>query len=296
LKPARFDYVRAESVDHALEVLSQNGDEAKIIAGGQSLMPMINFRLVKPSVLIDINRIPGLEIIEDKGDRVHMGALARHRMTACDATIRRKIPVLHEVMHHVAHMTIRNRGTFCGSVCHADPAAEMPMIVQMLDGEIEIASASKRRVLPAAAFLVGSLVNALEPDEMVTGITIDTSPAGAGWAFEEFSRRHGDFAMAAIAVTLRTDDGRAIRDARIGMTGVGETAMRLHGLETLLEERQLDDLLLGEVAEWLNDNLSPNADIHASADYRRNLSGVLAGRAIRRAHARSLEMRTIGHG
>ncbi len=293
MKPARFDYVRAESVDQALDVLAQYGGEAKIIAGGQSLMPMINFRLVKPAVLVDINRIPGLEVIEDRGDRLHMGALARHRMTASDDVISRKLPVLHDVMHYVAHMTVRNRGTFCGSVCHADPAAEMPMIVQMFEGEVEIASAGGNRVLPASEFLVGSLVNALEPDEMVTGITIGTSRPDEGWAFEEFSRRHGDFAMSAIAVTFHADEEDAIRNARIGMTGVGETAMRMQGLEALVEGRQPDASLRADVTQWLNDTLTPNTDIHASADYRRNLSGVLAGRAILKAHARALELRKV---
>lgn len=291
MKPARFDYVRTESVDQALEVLARYGGEAKIIAGGQSLMPMLNFRLVKPAVLVDINRIAGLEIIEEQEDRLRMGALARHRMTASDTRVQRRIPVLHDVMRHVAHMTVRNRGTFCGSVCHADPAAEMPMIVQMFDGQVEIASATGTRVLPAAEFLVGSLINALEPQEMVTGMTIATSHPRAGWAFEEFARRHGDFALSAIAVTFRADDDGAIRDARIGMTGVGETAMRMRDLEGLMEGRRPDQALLTDVSDWLNDNLSPNSDLHASADYRRNLSGVLSGRAIRKAHARALELR-----
>ncbi|GGH62997.1 xanthine dehydrogenase family protein subunit M [Frigidibacter albus] len=291
MKPARFDYVRPDSVDQALDLLARYGGDAKIIAGGQSLMPMMNFRLVKPAVLVDINRIPGLEVIEDQGERVRMGALARHRMTATDSMIASRIPVLHDAMHHVAHMTVRNRGTFCGSVCHADPAAEIPMIVLMLDGQVEVASASRRRVLPAAEFLVGSLVTALEADEMVTGITIGMSDPQSGWAFEEFSRRHGDFALAAVAVTLGVDADGAIRNPRIGMTGVGETAMRMRGVEALIDGCHPDEDMLGEVSEWLNDNLVPNTDIHAGADYRRHLSGVLAGRAIRAAYARARTLR-----
>lgn len=290
MKPAKFDYVRAQSIEHALDVLAAHGDDAKIIAGGQSLMPMINFRLVKPAVLVDINHIPGLEVIEGNGKQIRLGALARHRMTASDPLIAARIPVLTEVMHHVAHMTVRNRGTFCGSVCHADPAAEMPMVVQMFDGQVEIASTSGTRVLPAVEFLVASMVNALKPDEMVTGIRL-TPPDATGWGFEEFSRRHGDFAMAAIAVTFRLDDGGAIRGARIGMTGVGETAMRMQGLETLIEGRAPLPALFADVADWLQDNLTPNTDIHASADYRRHLAGVLAERAILKAHNRAKEAR-----
>lgn len=288
MKPARFDYVRADTIEQALEVLAEHGGDAKIIAGGQSLMPMINFRLVKPAVLIDINRIPGLEVIDDQGEQLRMGALARHRMTASDPVIARKLPILRDVMHHVAHMTVRNRGTFCGSICHADPAAEMPMIAQMFDGQVEIASAKGQRVMPITEFLVGSLVNALEPEEMVTAITIGTSATGTGCGFEEFSRRHGDFALAAVAVTCLADEENAIRDARIGMTGVGETAMRMRDLEALVEGRRLDETLEAEIAAWLSDSLSPNSDIHASADFRRNLSGALAVRAIRKAHASAL--------
>jgi CO/xanthine dehydrogenase FAD-binding subunit len=291
VKPAQFDYIRPASLEEALEVLGRCGLDAKIIAGGQSLMPMINFRLVKPAVLVDINHIPGLDVIEDLAGGLRLGALVRHRMTAADPLVCRKVPVLQDAMQHVAHMTVRNRGTFCGSVCHADPAAEMPMIVQMLDGQIEIASSAGRRVLPAADFLVGSLVNALEPDEMVTGITIDAQNAEAGWGFEEFSRRHGDFAIAAIAVTFRADEDGAIRDARIGMTGVAETPIRTHGLELLIEGRLPDVALLRDVADWMNDTLKPNADIHASADYRRHLAGVLADRAIRQAHGRAMALR-----
>jgi CO/xanthine dehydrogenase FAD-binding subunit len=295
VKPARFDYVRAASVEEAIQALAAYGDDAKIIAGGQSLMPMINFRLVKPSVLVDINQIPGLEVIEDLGDRLRMGALARHRMTATDETLGRRLPLMRTVMHHVAHMTVRNRGTFCGSVCHADPSAEMPMIAQMFDGEVEIASPHGARVLPIAKFLVGSMTNALAPDEMVCGITLAPQTPSAGWAFEEFSRRHGDFAMAAIAVTFGADDEGAIRDARVGMTGVAETPIRSPGLEALIEGRRPDDGLLADVSDWLHANLTPNSDIHASADYRRNLAGVLAGRVIRRAYAGALDLRRDGH-
>src|SRR5882757_92533 len=134
MKPVAFDYVRAVSVGHAVEALAEAGSHAKIIAGGQSLMPMINFRLVKPSVLVDINRIPDLDTVEVRGDRVRIGALVRHRTTASDPVIRQEFPVVHEAMKNVAHMTVRNRGTFCGSVCHADPAAEMPMMTLLLDG------------------------------------------------------------------------------------------------------------------------------------------------------------------
>lgn len=287
MKPARFDYLRAESVDHAAELLASYGDDAKIVAGGQSLMPMINFRLVRPKVVIDINRIPGLETIEEREDRLHIGALVRHRVTATHPAVRKRLPMLQEAMRHVAHMTVRNRGTFCGSVCHADPAAEMPMIAQMFEGVVEIVSSSARRTLPIADFLVDSLVNALSPDEMVTAISIRTPDPLSGWAFEEFSRRHGDFALAAFAVTLRVDADGAIRDARIGMAGVANTALRAGGLEALIEGRELSDGLLRDAAQWLHEHLDPSTDLHASADYRRMLAATLATRALPAAYARA---------
>lgn len=291
LKPAPFEYVRAESVGHAAELLAKYGDDAKIIAGGQSLMPMINFRLVRPAILVDINRIPDLDVVEEVEDRVRIKALVRHHRTAADTIIRTHIPLLKDVMRHVAHMTVRNRGTFCGSVCHADPAAEMPLVAQMLEGEVEISSVAGQRTLPVSEFLVDSLVNALEPHELVTGITVRCPTPGSGWAFEEFSRRHGDFALAAFAIVLRVDVEDAIREPRIGMAGIAATALRLTGLESVLDGRVLSDALLKDVRDWLRENLNPNTDLHASGDYRRSLSETLAMRAVTTAYGRAKKNR-----
>src|SRR5271165_2076702 len=193
MKPAAFRYVRAESVEHAVQILAEAGGEAKIIAGGQSLMPMMNFRLVKPSVLVDINRIPALDSIETREDKVLIGALVRHRTTATDPFIAQHIPLLTHAMKYVAHLTVRNRGTFCGSVCHADPAAEMPMMTLLLNGIIHIASSSGERTVQAKDFFIGSLITELESGEMVTRVELETPLRGTGWGFEEFSRRHGDY-------------------------------------------------------------------------------------------------------
>jgi carbon-monoxide dehydrogenase medium subunit len=286
MKPASFDYVRAESVEHAVRALAEADGDGKIIAGGQSLMPMMNFRLVKPSVLVDINRIPGLDRIEKRGDRLAIGALVRHRMTATDTLVAEHIPVLHEAMKHVAHLTVRNRGTFCGSVCHADPAAEMPMMTLLLNGTVRIASAKAKRALPAAEFFVGSLVTALEPDEMVTGIEIDTLPAGAGWAFEEFSRRHGDYALAAVAATMVHKDGVAA-DVRLALMGVGEMPSRMPSVEGMLEGREITAALIEEAVGVLRDDIAPNSDLNASADYRRHLAGALTRRVLSDAWSRA---------
>lgn len=286
MKPARFDYVRAESIDHALHVLAEAGGDGKVIAGGQSLVPMMNFRLVKPSVLVDINRIAGLDRIEVKDGRLALGALVRHRMTAEDPQVAEHVPVLHNAMKHVAHLTVRNRGTFCGSVCHADPAAEMPMMTLLLDGMVHIAARRGTRRLAAADFFQGSLVTALEPDELVTGIDIAIPAPASGWGFEEFARRQGDYALAAVAVLLEHRDGRAA-NVRIAMMGVSEVPLRLEPVERVLEGKVLDTVALDGAVEILREVIAPNSDLNASADYRRHLAGVLARRALQDAWARA---------
>lgn len=289
MKPASFDYVRAESVRHAVEVLGAADGDGKIIAGGQSLMPMMNFRLVKPSVLVDINHIPDVGKIQFRENRIAIGALVRHRMTATDVLIQQHIPVLHHAMKHVAHLTVRNRGTFCGSVCHADPAAEMPMMSLLLNGSIRIASPRGERILPARDFFVGSLMTALEPDELVTEIELDSLPSGTGWAFEEFARRHGDYALAAVAVTMeRRADAAA--NIRIGLMGVGETPMRMRRLEAMLEGVEINATMLDQAVDELRSTIEPNSDLNASADYRRHLAGTLARRALSDAWSRATVM------
>ncbi|MGM4998236.1 FAD binding domain-containing protein [Tardiphaga sp. 538_B7_N1_4] len=286
MKPASFDYMRPDSVAHAVQLLSGAGGDAKIIAGGQSLMPMMNFRLVKPSLLVDINAIPELDGIEHVGDKLRIGALVRHRMTAESADIAASIPVLHAAMKHVAHLTVRNRGTFCGSVCHADPAAEMPMMTLLLNGVVNASSVRGNRAISAHEFFAGALVTVLKPDEMVTSIDIDTLPEGVGWGFEEFSRRHGDYALAAVAVTMIASGGVA-RDVRIGIMGVGETPMRMPGLENMVEGSAVNDRLKDDLIHSLGESISPNSDLNGSAEYRRHLAGVLLSRAISDAWTRA---------
>lgn len=288
MKPARFDYVRAESIAHAVEVLAGAGGDGKVLAGGQSLMPMMNFRLVKPSVLVDINRIPDLDRITLETGALRLGALVRHRMTAEDAMVARHIPVLHAAMKHVAHLTVRNRGTFCGSICHADPAAEMPMMTLLLDGLMHTASSRGTRAVAARDFFVGSLVTALEPDEMVTAIEIDALPPGAGWGFEEFARRHGDYALASVTVVLERQGGHA-RNVRVATMGVGEMPARMDTVEAALEGSAMDDRALDGAVDLLRAAVAPNSDLNASADYRRHLVGALARRALADAWSRATE-------
>ncbi len=273
-----------------MEALAAADGDAKIIAGGQSLMPMINFRLVKPSVLIDINTIPDLASIRLDGDRLRLGATVRHRMTATDPLVRDRVPIVHEAMHHVAHLTVRNHGTFCGSVCNADPAAEMPLMTLLLNGKIKADSVRGRRTIEASNFFAGALMNVLEPDEFVTSISVDTLAPDTGWGFEEFAKRHGDFALACVATTMRLQGGVAA-DVRFGMMGVGETPLRLSGVEALIEGKVISDELLDDVASLLDDTLEPNTDLHASAGYRRRLAGKLARRALSDAWRRASAFR-----
>ena len=286
MKPAPLDYVRPQSVEEAVVALAAAGPDAKIIAGGQSLMPMINFRMVRPSVLVDINRIPGLDRIEDLGARFHLGALVRHRMTASDSNIATHLPVLHETMKNVAHLTVRNRGTFCGSLCHADPAAEMPMMALLLNGIVHIASQAGNRSVPAREFLVSSLTTALTAGEMVTGIDIDKLKPGTGWGFEEFARRHGDYALASVAMTMERRDGRA-HDVRVAVMGLGDTAARIAEVENCLEDRPVTDALIADAVMLLREKIEPNEDMNGSADYRRHLAGVLASRVLKAAWGRA---------
>ncbi len=290
MKPAAFRYVRARSVEHAVRALSEADGGGKIIAGGQSLMPMMNFRLVKPSVLVDINAIPGLDTIQKRDGKLLIGALVRHRMTATDPFVAEQAPVLREAMKHVAHLTVRNRGTFCGSICHADPAAECPMIARLLNGMIHIASPREERRIPSRDFFTGSLMTALEQDELVTGVEIDTLPAGTGWGFEEFARRHGDYALAAAAVTMRWVDGQA-RDVRISLTGVADTPVRMPEAEAALEGSMVSSAKIDESVEALRAAITPNSDNSASSDFRRHLTGAVVRRAVNSAWTRAAEGR-----
>ena len=282
MKPPPFEYVVADSVDAAVAALAAAGGDGKILAGGQSLMPMLNFRLLRPSVLIDINRIPGLAFIEDTGDAIKVGALTRHHALETSPVIARHFPVLACAMTHVAHLAIRNRGTIAGSLSHADPAAELPMLAVLLDAELVIAAPSGERKVAARDFLVDALTVDLAADELVTAIVLPKLPASTGWGFEEVARRSGDFALAAVAATLTVSGGK-IAQARIAMTGVAPTPRRASDAEALLVGKALEPALIDAAIASVRAAAEPATDLHASSDYRRHLVGVLAGRALRTA-------------
>src|SRR5262245_16608027 len=233
MKPAAFEYVAAYTIEDAIVALMAGGGEAKIIAGGQSLVPMLNFRLLRPAILVDIKRIPDLAYIEEDQSAIRIGALATHRQLEISPVIARVLPVVSHAMAHVAHLAIRNRGTIGGSLSHADPAAELPMLTVLLDAAFTIASRAGRRTVKARDFFLDALTVDLANGDVITEIALPKLPADTGWGFEEVARRAGDFALAAVAATVTRSRG-TIAQARIAVTGMGSTPVRAVAAETLL--------------------------------------------------------------
>jgi CO/xanthine dehydrogenase FAD-binding subunit len=286
MKPPSFDYVLADTVEDALSALASLGPDAKILAGGQSLVPMLNFRLLRPTTLVDINRITGLSFISDEAQCIRIGALTRHHQLETSPIIAAHLPVIAEAMRHVAHLAIRNRGTLGGSLSHADPAAELPMMAALLDAKLTIAAAGGRRTVRAREFFVDALTTDLRDGEMLTEIDIPKLAPQSGWGFAEVSRRGGDFALAAAAAIL-TLRGGTVTEARIAVMGVGKTPLRMSAAEAMLAGNTLSPDLLDKSAEAVRAAVEPETDLHASADYRRHLIGVLAQRTLADAWRRA---------
>ena len=257
------------------------------MAGGQSLMPMLNFRVVRPAMIVDIGKLVELDYVRERDDGgLNVGALTRHRVLETSERVARRFPVIPETMRHVAHLAIRNRGTIGGSLSHADPAAELPMLTRLLDATIVVRSTRGERRIASADFFVGPLTTALEDDEMVVRIELPGVKEGTGWCFEEFARRAGDFALAAVGVLLDVRNG-AIHDARVAMMGVGDTPMRRPEAEAVLHGQSLTERVVEEAAKAACETLTPSLDLHASPEYRRHLAGVLTRRAVRNAWRRA---------
>jgi CO/xanthine dehydrogenase FAD-binding subunit len=283
MKPAKFDYVSPTTVSAAIEALVASNGEGKVLAGGQSLLPLLNFRMARPTILVDLNGIKGLSYIEERGRSIAIGALTRHRDLEHSPLIASKLPVMSAAMRHVAHLAIRNRGTIGGSLSHADPAAELPMLSTFYDARISIQGPGGRRTVAAEEFFVDALTNCLEPDEIVVEIEFPVLDHD-GWAFEEVARRFGDFALASIAVSVRRGEN-GLKDARIAVMGVGDTPLRLRKAEDELVAMELDDGTPDRFSEIVISKVSPNDDLHASGEYRRHLLGQLSKRALQTALA-----------
>ena len=279
MKPPAFDYVTATSVAEAVALLAEH-DGAKLLAGGQSLVPMLNFRLLQPTRLVDINAIPGLAEIQPMPDGgVRIGALTRHRTVETSALIAERFPVVTAAMAHVAHLAIRNRGTIGGSLSHGDPAAELPLMAVLLDAQLTVVGPKGSRVIAAQDFFQGALTTALDDTEMLTEIVLPGLPPRTGWGFEEFARRHGDFAIAAAAATLTIETGRCVA-ARLALIGAGETVLRSPAAEAVLVGQAVTPDVIAAAAEAAQDAADPRADLQASADFRRHLVAVMSRRAL----------------
>ena len=285
MKPAPFEYFAPETTEEALALLEQYGEDAKILAGGQSLVPMMNFRLVKPSCLIDINRLRELSYIKRRDGTLHIGALTRHRMLERSPLIREIQGLALEAVRLIGHPAIRARGTVGGSIAHADPTAELPAVLAAMDGWIEATGPQGKRSIPWQEFFVSYFTTSLEPTELCSEIVLPVLPQGSGWAFEEFARRHGDFAMAGAAAVISIDSQRRCALSRLALAGAGPTPMRASGAEELLRGEILTDRVLEEAGRLAAEQVEPDSDLHASAEYRRQLIRVMATRALKRAFA-----------
>jgi carbon-monoxide dehydrogenase medium subunit len=286
MKPAAFDYIAPKSVEAAVEALAAANGDGKVLAGGQSLMPLLNFRMTRPAIIVDLMHIPGMSFIELRGDRVVIGAMTRHADLEFSNLVAAKLPVMSAAMRHIAHLAIRNKGTIGGSLSHADPAAELPMLAVFYGATIKVQGPGGRRDIPAEDFFVSALTNCLDPEDIVVEIDFPILSSHTGWAFEEVARRFGDFALACIAVSFELLDNR-IGDARVAVMGVADTPRRLREAEDALRGVQGGPEAAARFAEVVRSCVSPESDIHVSAAYRKNLIGALTERAFAAAWTRA---------
>lgn len=283
MKPAPFEYVRPDSVSAAIEALSEGGYAAKILAGGQSLIPAMNFRLAQPSVLVDLGALDELRGIcaSDDGGLV-IGAMTSHTDVERSELVAQRVPLLAEVMPWIAHPQIRNRGTLGGSLAHADPAAELPSVMQALQANLRVRGPDGERTIPVDDFYYGLFTTALEPDELVTAVEIPKTPERARSAFEEVSRRHGDFALVGVAAVVELDDTGTVELARISLLSVGDgPVLAERAMDELIGQKLTDDAIR-QTARTTAEDLDPPDDIHASPAFRTHLAEVLTIRALRR--------------
>jgi carbon-monoxide dehydrogenase medium subunit len=285
MKLPPLEYACPGSLSEAVALLASRGGEARPIAGGQSLMPMLAFRIVAPSLLVDLRKLPELRDIKISAEGVRLGAMVRWRDIEDDERLTTAHPLLKAAVEHVAHYQIRNRGTVGGSIAHADPAAEMPGIAVTCDAEIAVTGSKGARTVHAADFFLGALTTALEHDELITEIRLPVWPAKRRWGFREFSRRRGDFAMAAAALFYDQDAAGKAINAHVGIIGVGDRPRRLPEVEAVLNGRVIDEATIARAAEVTSATVDAQEDIHASAAYRRSLAGTMVERALRSAAA-----------
>jgi CO/xanthine dehydrogenase FAD-binding subunit len=291
MKPPPFEYFDPTTIGEAVSVLQQYGDDAKVLAGGQSLMPLLNFRLARPAAVVDINGVSELDYLRKEEGWLAIGALARQRTAELSPLVAESCPMLAEVLPLIGHFQIRNRGTIAGSLAHADPAAELGAVALALGAELRIVSANESRTVPAEEFFISYLTTALAPKELLMEARFPVARPRTGYAFTEFARRHGDFALVGVAAVVERDDAHRCSDVRLAFTGVAAVPLLFTDESGRLRGELLTARAMNAFAEHVAAGLKPESDLHASAEYRRELAAVLAERALQVAAARAAESR-----
>lgn len=291
MKPPSFAYLAPDTLDATLEALAQHGYDGKVLAGGQSLIPAMNFRMAQPAVLVDINNVTGLDgVYQENGRGLCLGAMVRQRRLERDGLVREVAPLLHETMPFIAHPQIRNRGTIGGSLAHADPAAELPVVMVALDARFRLQRQGGERWVAAGDFFQGMFATALEPEELLVEVEIPAQQPGTGWSFQEVARRRGDYALVGIAALVTLDENKVCRRARLVYLNVGEGPVDARQAAGLLEGSPISDGAIEAAAdEAAEREIDPVGNIHASADFQRHLARVLTRRAVKTAVERALE-------
>jgi CO/xanthine dehydrogenase FAD-binding subunit len=286
MKPAPFEYYAPTSVEEALAHLAEHGYDAKVLAGGQSLIPTMNFRLAQPSILIDLNKISDLFFIRpDENGGLRLGAMTRHTQVESNPLIETRTPLVAETMPKIGTAQIRNRGTFGGSIAHADPSAELPAVSVALDGRFRLRSQKGERWVPANEFFVGIFTTLLDPDELLVEVALPSPPPRTGWALEEVARRPHDFALVGVAAVVTLDERDVCQAARIVFLSVGDGPVEaLQAGGGLIGQALTSEAIRSAAETAANVDIDPGSDIHASSDFRRHLAGVLARRALERAY------------
>ena len=287
MKPALFTHHPCRTVAEAVGILGSDPDDSKVLAGGQSLVPMLNLRLANPANLVDLNTIEGLDYIRADNGTLAIGAATRQRTVELDADVLAKLPLLPAALAHVGHSQIRNRGTVAGSICHADPAAEMPAVWLTAGGELTAEGSGGTRTIGSADFFESYLTTALQPDEIVTEVRFTVPTGTTGWHFEEVARRHGDFAIVGVGAMVSLNGGSTIDAARLCLIGVADVPLRLPAVEAALVGRPASAETFTAAAADAVAGLDPASDVHGSAEFRRQLARVTVRRALTTAAARA---------
>lgn len=288
MKPAAFEYLAPVTLEEALAIKAEHGDEVKPLAGGQSLIPAMNFRIAQPAILVDLNKIDELSFLRRENGELRIGAMARQSQVEKNDLVATHSPLLAETMPHIAHPQIRNRGTFGGSLAHADPAAELPVTALALNVRMKVQNSKGERWIPIEDFFLGFFTTAMEPDEILTEVAVPDLPPRTGWSFLEIARRSGDYAMAGVAATITLDKSGKCKKARLVCLNVGDGPIDGVGAAALMAGENVTPQVIEAAAEKVTqEEIMPFGNVHASIEYQQHLSRVLVQRALTQAHERA---------